>query len=148
VAAAGTLFVCARVAPRAAEQRLLRAGAEVVRLAGRRGRVAPGELLDELGRRGVRELLVEGGSDLHGQLLAARLVDRVVVFVAPLLLGASALPLAGLPGGATVAEGLRLRAVSTKRLGDDIMVVGFLDGPGRRRTRFGAAPRRPGSRSA
>jgi diaminohydroxyphosphoribosylaminopyrimidine deaminase/5-amino-6-(5-phosphoribosylamino)uracil reductase len=139
VAAAGTLFACTRDAQRAAEARLRRTGAEVVRLAGRGGRVTPGALLDELGRRGVHELLVEGGSDLHGQLLAARLVDRLVVFVAPLLLGASALPLAGLPGGATVAEALRLRAVSTKQLGDDIMVVGFLDGPGHRRTWLGAA---------
>jgi diaminohydroxyphosphoribosylaminopyrimidine deaminase/5-amino-6-(5-phosphoribosylamino)uracil reductase len=132
VARAGTLFVAAQGAPRSAEERLRATGAEVLRIAGARGRVAMRALLGALGRRGVRDLLVEGGAEVHGALLAAGLVDRVALFVAPILLGAGGVPLSLLPGAGSVAAAPRLSRVSTKRLGDDILWIGFLDGTDRR----------------
>jgi diaminohydroxyphosphoribosylaminopyrimidine deaminase/5-amino-6-(5-phosphoribosylamino)uracil reductase len=123
----GALVVTTEDASAARARRLERQGAEIVRLPGRRGR--PGEvdlggLLDQLGRRGILTLLVEGGGQVHGQFLAAGLADEVVLFIAPKLIGAGGVPLIGVDGPRTMAEAWRLGDVSTRRLGDDILVVG------------------------
>jgi 3,4-dihydroxy 2-butanone 4-phosphate synthase/GTP cyclohydrolase II len=77
--------------PRADAERqreLEAAGAVVIRVpAGRDGRVDLAALLAELGRRGVETLMVEGGAAVITSFLAARLVDRVVLTVAPIYIG-------------------------------------------------------------
>lgn len=62
-------------------------GAEVVSLPGADGRVDLRELLAELGRREVNDLLVEAGSVLNAALLRAGLVDEIVLYVSPMLIG-------------------------------------------------------------
>lgn len=62
-------------------------GAELISLPGRGGKVDLAALLDELGRRGINELHVEAGHKLNGSLLRAGLVDELLVYIAPLLLG-------------------------------------------------------------
>ncbi len=78
------------------------------------------DVLEDLGRRDVTSLLVEGGATVHGDFFDQRLVDRVAVFVAPLVLGGSAAPpgVAGL-GAESPAAGLRLTARSWRILGED-----------------------------
>jgi diaminohydroxyphosphoribosylaminopyrimidine deaminase/5-amino-6-(5-phosphoribosylamino)uracil reductase len=134
----GTLIVCTRDASRAAEKKLVARGAEVVRLDGKRGAVDLHALLDELHQREILELLVEGGSQVHAAFLQARLVDRVVLFVAPVLIGAAGVPLFALPGARRMSEAVRLDGVSTHRLGDDTIFTGsprFSDGKSRRARR-------------
>ena len=79
--------------------------------------------LELLRQRGVRSLLVEGGSILAGALLAAKAVDRLIIFQAPVLLGAGALPaFAG-------AEGIeRLTVIERREFGGDLMTVFAIDG--------------------
>lgn len=120
----GAIVFTTREAPERRARRLAARGAEVVRLPGRRGRVDLGAMLDELGRREILTLLVEGGGQVHGALLAAGLVDDVVLFVAPKLVGAGGVPLLDVPGPTTMAAAWRLTAVSTRRVGDDILVAG------------------------
>lgn len=67
-------------------------GAEILALPGEEGRVDLPALLQELGRRGLNEIHVEAGAGLNGALLAAGLVDEVLLYQAPCLLGASARP--------------------------------------------------------
>ena len=74
--------------------------------------------LELLHRRGVRSLLVEGGSVLAGALLAANAVDRLVIFQAPVLLGAGALPAFG-----GVSEIERLTLINRREFGADLMTV-------------------------
>ena len=120
----GAIVATTREASAARARRLMARGAEVVRLPGRDGRVELGALLDELGRRELLTLLVEGGGQVHGELLSAGLADQVVLFLAPKLIGAGGVPLLGVPGPTKMAEAWRLGAVSTRRVGDDILVVG------------------------
>ncbi len=71
--------------------------------------------------RGIRSLLVEGGAKLASVLLRDSLVDRLVVFSAPVFLGEGALPaFAGLPPQLS-GEARRLRVVARRTFGDDIM---------------------------
>ncbi len=92
------------------------------------GRVPLAPLLDELGRRGILSLLVEGGSEVHGSFLAEGLVDKVHAYVAPRLIGGRDAP--GAIGGSGVArlvEAVQLRDLDTTRLGADILVTGYVD---------------------
>lgn len=120
----GTLVIASSTAPAKRERALVSKGVELLRLPGRSGRVEIGAVLDELGRRGVHDLLVEGGSEVHASFIEAGQVDRLVVFVAPLLLGREGVPLADLAGPARLAEALRLVDVDVRRLGEDVMIAG------------------------
>jgi diaminohydroxyphosphoribosylaminopyrimidine deaminase/5-amino-6-(5-phosphoribosylamino)uracil reductase len=120
----GAWIMTSEAATEARARKLTARGAEVVRLPGRDGRVALDALLDELGRRGMTTLLVEGGGVVHGAFVQAGLADELVLFVAPKLIGADGVPLLGTAGPAKMAEAWRLSQVSTRRLGDDILVVG------------------------
>lgn len=81
----------------------------------------PDRALAELHARGVRQVLLEGGPTLAAAFLRAGLVDRVVLHLAPALLGAGI----SLPGFGvdTLADARRLLIRDVQRLGDDLAVV-------------------------
>ncbi|MGH9154052.1 MAG: dihydrofolate reductase family protein, partial [Acidimicrobiales bacterium] len=82
-----------------------------------------GDVLDELGRRGVVQVLVEGGATVAHDLHAAGLVDRYVLYLAPVLFGGDdARPMFAGPGAATMADVWRGAVVDVARLGDDVRV--------------------------
>src|ERR1700704_3587794 len=98
--------------------------AEVIRLpAAADGRVALPPLLDELGKRGMLSLLVEGGAEVHASFFAEGLVDKVQAYVAPRLIGGRDAP--GPLGGEGVehlAQTPHLRDLDYVRLGDDLLL--------------------------
>ena len=80
-------------------------------------------VLDELGRRGVLQALVEGGATVAGDFHRAGLVDRYVLYLAPALFGGDdARPLFAGPGAPTIADVWRGRIVSVERLGEDMRI--------------------------
>ncbi|MFJ3402161.1 RibD family protein [Streptomyces microflavus] len=83
-----------------------------------------GLVLDELGRRGVGQLMVEGGGTIHTQLMAQNLADEVHVAIAPLLVGqpeaARFLGAADYPGGSTA----RMKVLEVRAI-DDIVFVRY-----------------------
>ena len=93
------------------------AGVEVARLEGG----APAAPLEELGRRGVTRVLVEGGAMLAASLLRARLVDRLIWFTAPLLIGGDGLAAVGSLGVDALDEAHRLREAGARTLAPDRM---------------------------
>jgi len=84
------------------------------------GRVALEPLLDELGRRGVTALLVEGGSAVHGSFVDADLVDEAVLFVAPMLIGGDAPSVVGGVGCDALDGATRLVFEAVERIEDDL----------------------------
>ncbi len=107
-------------------EQMLARGAEIVMLpATSAGRVDLGALWDTLGARGCLTALIEGGGTLLGAAVAANLVQRVVAFVAPLLIGGAAAPGAvGDPGVADLAAAWRWQWVTVTRVGADVMLEG------------------------
>jgi len=101
-------------------------GAEVLCLPDAVGRVDLAALLQELGRRGVNELHVEGGAGLNGALLAAGLVDELLLYLAPTLLGNSALGLFGLPELTALDQQQRLVWREIRPVGNDLRIVARL----------------------
>jgi diaminohydroxyphosphoribosylaminopyrimidine deaminase/5-amino-6-(5-phosphoribosylamino)uracil reductase len=75
-------------------------------------------LMQELGRRQINEVLVEAGPTLSGAFLAAGLVDELIIYQAPTLLGSAARPLLELPL-ATMVEQRRLRVLDARAIGED-----------------------------
>jgi diaminohydroxyphosphoribosylaminopyrimidine deaminase/5-amino-6-(5-phosphoribosylamino)uracil reductase len=99
---------------------LRQAGVEVITPVGDRP-LRVRAALDELGRRGVTSLLLEGGAELAGSFLDAGEVDQLRLFYAPVLLGGGR-PLAVRAGASDVAGGQRPLAVEWKRSGDDLLL--------------------------
>jgi diaminohydroxyphosphoribosylaminopyrimidine deaminase/5-amino-6-(5-phosphoribosylamino)uracil reductase len=113
-----TLVATAGIEPDRAH--LLRAaGAEVLVLAGEEGRVDLSALLRELGRRGVNELMVEAGPRLNGALLAQGLVDEILLYLAPHLMGDASRGLFHLPGLQRLADRIELEIVDVRTIGRD-----------------------------
>jgi diaminohydroxyphosphoribosylaminopyrimidine deaminase/5-amino-6-(5-phosphoribosylamino)uracil reductase len=98
------------------------AGAEVERVASADGRVDLAATLALLARREVNELLVECGPGLAGAFLGAGLVDELLLYVAPTLLGRGARKLADLESPATMAERLQFSIVDRRDVGGDLLL--------------------------
>ncbi|MFI5863009.1 bifunctional diaminohydroxyphosphoribosylaminopyrimidine deaminase/5-amino-6-(5-phosphoribosylamino)uracil reductase RibD [Streptomyces sp. NPDC051546] len=98
------------------------AGVELARLPYDKYGISVDALLRELHGRGIRSVLLEGGPTLAGAFVAAGAVDKVVGYLAPVLLGAGPLALAD-AGIGTLADALRLRITETVRIGTDIRVT-------------------------
>lgn len=143
---ARALVVTGEQAPSERARALGAAGATVVRGPLRDGRIDLRWLLAELARREVRGILVEGGAEAHASFVEAGLVDRVAVFVAPMLLGGRGAP--GVLGGAglELKSALRLERLEVTPLDGDLLLEADVvstereDGPnvGRRRPGEGA----------
>ena len=93
--------------------------------------VAPGlpEALLALARRGIGSLLVEGGAHLAGSFLEHAVVDRLIIFRAPVVLGQGALNAFAFAPPADVARLDRLRVLERRVLGDDVMTTYALGAP-------------------
>lgn len=112
-------------APAGAQQALRAAGAEVLVLRSDGGKVDVLALLQELGRREKSSVLVEGGGTLLGSLFDRGLVDQVLAFLAPVIIGGrEAVPAVGGTGPAALDQAFRLDHVRTRRLGTDLLVTG------------------------
>ncbi|MFP4249862.1 MAG: bifunctional diaminohydroxyphosphoribosylaminopyrimidine deaminase/5-amino-6-(5-phosphoribosylamino)uracil reductase RibD [Armatimonadota bacterium] len=122
---AGCVIACTASAPPDRVSVLRDAGAEVRVLAERGGHVDLAALMDALGERGVLSVLIEGGGELVAGALEADVVDRMMLFYAPLIIGGrNAIPgVAGI-GAQQVADAVRLRDVSTRQVGADMLVTG------------------------
>jgi len=98
------------------------AGARVLRCPTRESHVDPAALLERLFELEVRAVLVEGGGETHAAFVEAGLVDRVALFLAPLVLGGrDATGIVGGPGRDLKAA-LRLDALAATLVGDDLLI--------------------------
>ena len=77
----------------------------------------------ELGRRALNEVHVEAGFKLNGSLVAAGMVDELLVYVAPKALGETGRGMFNLPAIERLADARRLRLMDVARLGDDVRLV-------------------------
>jgi riboflavin-specific deaminase-like protein len=132
-AARGTIVATTETAARSRATRLKAIGAEVLVLPagpGRR-RVSLEALLAELKHRGIGSVLVEGGAGIITSLLAGRLVDRLVVAIAPKIIG-SGVEAVGDLGIRSLSEAITFSEFKTRRLGRDIIFDGLLERVGDR----------------
>jgi diaminohydroxyphosphoribosylaminopyrimidine deaminase/5-amino-6-(5-phosphoribosylamino)uracil reductase len=113
------------------KQRLLEdQGVEILRLPSYAdGRVDIEALLAALGARGVADLLVEGGATLSATLLQRRLIDKIVAFVAPKIIGGDGMDVVAAFGVETMADALQLYGMTSQMVGADVMLEAYLKPP-------------------
>ena len=97
-------------------------GAEIVILPNDGGKVELADLLRELGRRGINEILAEAGTRLNGSLLREGCVDELLIYQAPLLMGDSARGMFGLAELTDLGGATRLSIIERRSLGADLRI--------------------------
>jgi diaminohydroxyphosphoribosylaminopyrimidine deaminase/5-amino-6-(5-phosphoribosylamino)uracil reductase len=115
----GKTLVLTQIEDPAREVALAGAGAEVVRLPACQGDLSLPAVLDELGRRQINEVLIEAGPTLAGAAVAAGLVDELVIYMAPHIMGDAARGLLHLPGLEQMADRIPLSISDIRAVGSD-----------------------------
>jgi diaminohydroxyphosphoribosylaminopyrimidine deaminase/5-amino-6-(5-phosphoribosylamino)uracil reductase len=96
-------------------------------LPSKRGLIDLDKLLLVLGQKQITSVLVEGGATLMGSLFDLNLVDKVTVFIAPIIIGGEKARTAiGGKGADKVVNSLKLEHVKTKRSDSDMMITGYI----------------------
>jgi 2,5-diamino-6-hydroxy-4-(5-phosphoribosylamino)pyrimidine 1'-reductase len=109
---APTVIAVCENAPKDRKDMLARKGVEIISFRGKE-QIPIGELLNKLHRKGIRKILVEGGSEVRWSFIRDRLVDELFVWITPLILGGRAAPtLVGGEGYSRIESALRLRLKS------------------------------------
>jgi len=98
-------------------------------------------VLKNLGKRGITSVLIEGGGEVLGQALDARLIDKVQVYLGPIFTGG---PVIAFPGGGAenTANALHLRCISYRRIARSVCITGYPEdvGQGKSGKPFGRPP--------
>jgi diaminohydroxyphosphoribosylaminopyrimidine deaminase/5-amino-6-(5-phosphoribosylamino)uracil reductase len=124
-----TLVAVAKPFNAKAAERFGKTGAEIVELPAEKGVIDLKALLTFLGKREVTSVLVEGGSKLFGSLFDNGLVDKVLAFVSPIIIGGDeAKSAVGGSGVKKISEALHLSRVKMLGFGDNILISGYVDG--------------------
>jgi len=120
-----TLVATTASSPPTWRAELAAGGVEVLVLPAGTGRgVALVSLLDLLGQRDITSMLVEGGATVLGAFVEAGLVDKYLVFVAPVVIGGAAAPgPVGGTGVAVLAQALRLHLDRIEHIGQDVLLT-------------------------
>ena len=119
-----TIVACGPKPPLTKVRLLEKRGVEVLPLSLYQGRVSLSSLIEELGTRNILSLLIEGGSEVNAAaLMDERIVDKVLFFYAPKVVGGRKAPtLVGGPGVERMDQSLNVEILKTRRLGSDLLI--------------------------
>jgi diaminohydroxyphosphoribosylaminopyrimidine deaminase / 5-amino-6-(5-phosphoribosylamino)uracil reductase len=104
---------------------LRRAGVEVIRVAPRRGQVDLHAVIRQLGKREILSVLLEAGAELNGAALQAGIVDKMILFYAPKIMGTGGVPMASIPAR-WFPKSPALQNLELEKSGPDFVVTGYL----------------------
>jgi len=109
------------------KEALAQTGAELLEVPSEEGMVDLAQLLKVLGEREITSVLVEGGGVLLGSLFDQRLVDKVIAFIAPIILGGEEAKMAVVGKGVDrVMDAIKLERVNVEKFGQDLMISGYV----------------------
>ena len=119
------IYVCGKTLSSKRRTALEKKNVEILAVKEKNGRLNLNDLVIKLGARQVTSLLVEGGAGVNASVLQAGLVDKVILFLAPILIGGKDAP--GLIGGEGIKrlqEAYRIQDLQVSQVGNDIMIEG------------------------
>jgi diaminohydroxyphosphoribosylaminopyrimidine deaminase/5-amino-6-(5-phosphoribosylamino)uracil reductase len=107
--------------------KILSKGCRVIKTRERAGMVDLKHLLKELGRLEITSLMIEGGSSINASALSNKIVDKVIFFIAPKIIGGKdAIPSVGGRSPTLLKDAFRIKDLQIKTLGEDIVVEGYI----------------------
>lgn len=127
-----TLVVAATDAAGAKVRALEALGARVWRLPARQDKVLWRPLLKKLAEAGIVNVMIEGGAATAASALTAKIVDKIIFFYAPKILGADGLPMIEGLDLRRMKDALIVKELGVERSGEDLMVTGYLPSGARR----------------
>ncbi|MBT8351927.1 MAG: bifunctional diaminohydroxyphosphoribosylaminopyrimidine deaminase/5-amino-6-(5-phosphoribosylamino)uracil reductase RibD [Deltaproteobacteria bacterium] len=102
-------------------------GVQILESTVKDGRIDLDVLIENLGGLGITSLLIEGGSRVIAASLGASVVDKVIFFFAPRILGGDdGVPICSGAGPELMSESIPLRDINVRRFGDDVMIEGYI----------------------
>jgi diaminohydroxyphosphoribosylaminopyrimidine deaminase/5-amino-6-(5-phosphoribosylamino)uracil reductase len=121
------LLVISRQAPAEKKQALIGSGAELLELPSDAGVIDLDEVLKALGQKQITSVLVEAGGALLGSLFDQKLVDKVIAFLAPMIIGGEGAKAAVAGQGfESLSNCARLRQFEVEKVGEDLMISGYV----------------------
>ena len=124
---AGMLLATTDALPAEKEAQLIESGARIVKMPAVGGHVDLNALMSALHASNIDSVLLEGGGTLNAAALQAGIVDKVMLFIAPKLIGGEqAVTPVGGAGIARMADALRIHNLSVARYDDDVLIEGYL----------------------
>jgi diaminohydroxyphosphoribosylaminopyrimidine deaminase/5-amino-6-(5-phosphoribosylamino)uracil reductase len=124
-----TVVATTEMAPKDRASRLEEKGVHVLILESKDQRIDLNSLLGKLGEMEMMSLLVEGGSRVNGSFLDEGLVDKVLFFLSPRLIGdCEALGIFGGKGAIQLEEAIPVRDLRIRKVGGDILIEGYVSG--------------------
>jgi len=125
---APTILAVSQMAPQTKLESVRQEGMEVLVVENSPRRVSLERLMEALGKRGILSVMIEGGAEINASALREGIVDKVLVFLAPILIGGKSTPTAvGGEGIEALSQALRLRDMRIERFDGDILIEGYID---------------------
>lgn len=102
-------------------------GVKVLTIKSKQRKVDLKKLMKELGKLDITSVMIEGGSTINASALSSKIVDKVLVFIAPKIIGGiDSIPSIGGKSPALIKSAYQLKNISTLSFGDDILIEGYL----------------------
>ncbi len=121
------IYVTSEKISSAREKKLRRMGVEICVLKEKGGGVHLPQLMKYLGKQEITSVLVEGGSELSASALREKIVDKIIYFIAPVIIGGKQSPSAVAGQGATrLKDAWKIKNLTVQQIGDDLMLEGYL----------------------
>ncbi len=127
---AGTIIVAGPKACPEKKKTLEKKGVQVLEVSLKKGRLDLSQLMIKLGAMNIQSLLIEGGGKVAASALKAGIVNKVLFFLAPKLLGGSdGKPVFDGKGPEKICDAFELKQTRVKMFGTDVLITGYLKDP-------------------
>ena len=122
-----TIVATTKMAGKNKLKSLVKKGNKILVIKEKEGRVDLKSLMRELGKLDITSVMIEGGSSISASSLSGKIVDKVMFFIAPKIIGGvDAIPSVGGISPAVLKDTLKLKNTQTTTYGDDILIEGYL----------------------
>ena len=119
------IIASSKNAPKKKINEIMQKGAKIILTESKNGKVDLNQLIKELGKLEITSVMIEGGAELNSEAIKSGIVDKVLFFIAPGIIG-KGLNAIGDLGVTTVNKSIKLKRIISQRVGRDILVEGYI----------------------
>ncbi len=119
------IIATTKKAPKNKIDKLQHKGVRVLVLKPKKGLVDLKELTKELGKSQIASIMIEGGAELSGSAIKEKIINKLLIFTAPKIIGNGLEPIKNL-GIKKINKAIKLKNISTKKIGKDFLVEGYI----------------------